>query len=186
MQDAVNAVCEHEEKVFNNNAKIYGVKFEDVKLIEGANHYACKNGMIFNRFGTEIKGGINRCGYRQVSILINGFYKTLSVHRLIMKTFKPMVDMDNLDVNHIDGNKTNNNISNLEWCTRSENVLHSFRSGLQDNVAGVKTYSLEEKEFIKNNLDMPTRKIANILGRTERTVRKYKKMYREGNNDTYK
>lgn len=155
------------------------MKFEDVKLIDNTKHYACKNGMIFNRFGTEIKGGINRCGYRQVSISINGKCKTLSVHRLILKTFNPVNNMDVLDVNHIDGDKTNNNIENLEWVTKSENVIHSYKIGLQDNVAGVKVFSDKEKEFIKENLNMPTRKIANILGRKERTIRKHKQMYRE-------
>ena len=38
--------------------------------------------------------------------------------------------MDKLQVNHIDGNKKNNNLSNLEWCTQSENQIHAFKHGL--------------------------------------------------------
>jgi len=55
--------------------------------------------------------------------------QTLTVHRLVAKSFygEPK---EKLDVNHIDGNKHNNNSNNLEWCTRQENILHAYRTGL--------------------------------------------------------
>lgn len=52
------------------------------------------------------------------------------VHRLVAATF--LDNPDNLpEVNHKDGNKQNNNVTNLEWCTRSGNKLHAYRIGLQ-------------------------------------------------------
>jgi len=39
--------------------------------------------------------------------------------------------MVNLEVNHKDGNKENNNIENLEWCTKSENQKHAYRTGIK-------------------------------------------------------
>jgi hypothetical protein len=46
--------------------------------------------------------------------------------------FIPTKDIT-LDINHIDGNKKNNCVSNLEWCTRGENLRHAFRLGLKKN-----------------------------------------------------
>ena len=57
--------------------------------------------------------------------------KVCSVHRLVMKAFKPCDEMDDLQVNHIDGNKLNNRLNNLEWSTALENIRHSFQTGLQ-------------------------------------------------------
>lgn len=52
------------------------------------------------------------------------------VHRFIMETMNPVDNMENLQVNHIDGNKQNNSVSNLEWCTCSENLKHAFSHNL--------------------------------------------------------
>ena len=70
----------------------------------------------------------------------NGYYffmastengpKPLSVHRALMMCFNPVPNQNQLQVNHIDGNCHNNYIENLEWCTRSENILHSYNTGL--------------------------------------------------------
>lgn len=72
------------------------------------------------------------------------------VHRLVMSTFK-RIDAD-MDVNHIDGNKANNILSNLEWVTKSENTRHAHLNGLFnsrnkltiDNVLEIKKLVQEE------------------------------------------
>lgn len=63
-------------------------------------------------------------GYKTTHIgLTTGKYKSKFVHRLVAETF--MENNDNKKyVNHKDGNKTNNNINNLEWVTQSENMIH--------------------------------------------------------------
>lgn len=56
--------------------------------------------------------------------------KKYSTHRLVMKAFEPNPDSDELQVNHIDGDKTNNRLENLEWTTCAENNQHKIESGL--------------------------------------------------------
>jgi hypothetical protein len=80
----------------------------------------------------ELKQQKHRDGYKKVYLTVNGKTKGHFVHRLVAKTFienpqnKPCV-------NHKDGNKTNNFVENLEWCTVSENVKHSYDKGLHEN-----------------------------------------------------
>ena len=52
---------------------------------------------------------------------VEGKKRTFRVHRLVMMAFAPVDNMESLEVNHKDGNKRNNSLSNLEWCTSSEN-----------------------------------------------------------------
>lgn len=68
-------------------------------------------------------------GYIQVALTKNGKGKTFNVHRLVAETFLPN-PLKLTQVNHIDGDKTNNNISNLEWCTQKENINHAYGTGL--------------------------------------------------------
>lgn len=68
-------------------------------------------------------------GYEFVAICIDGVRKALPVHRLVAKAFLPNPE-NKPQVNHIDGNKLNNRLDNLEWATAKENVDHAVRTGL--------------------------------------------------------
>jgi len=71
------------------------------------------------------------------------------VHRLVAQTFIPN-PLNLPEVNHIDGNKLNNCVDNLEWCTRSNNVKHAYNTGLNKGPQGVKSGNckLSEKDII--------------------------------------
>lgn len=82
-------------------------------------------GQIRNKkTGRILKQAHQNTGYTIVSLRKNNSTKTYSVHRLVMETFEPREDADKFDVNHKDWDKTNNHLSNLEWTTRKENLLH--------------------------------------------------------------
>ncbi len=76
--------------------------------------------------GTILKGTISNNGYHMVH-LRNKIDKYCSIHRLVMKAFCPCENQDVLEINHKDGNKTNNALENLEWVNRIEN-MRSYRS----------------------------------------------------------
>lgn len=72
---------------------------------------------------------IDNLGYPQVTLCKNGHRKYLRIHRIVAKSFIP--NPNNYPcVNHIDGNKRNNCISNLEWCNHSYNTIHALNTGL--------------------------------------------------------
>lgn len=83
------------------------------------------------KHGAYLKFGKTGTGYYQVNLVKDGRNKIVSsrVHRLVASTFIP--NPENLpEVNHIDGNKLNNNVDNLEWVSRSENIRHALKKGL--------------------------------------------------------
>lgn len=82
-------------------------------------------GMQFRK-GQKITLGLNKNGYLQVSLYKDNKRKVVYVHRIIAETFISDEDFSKT-VNHKDGNRLNNAISNLEWCTYSENNTHSYQ-----------------------------------------------------------
>jgi hypothetical protein len=87
------------------------------------------NGDVYSkRTRRKMKSSKNHNGYLYVQFSVNNKKKNFYIHQLVAKAFienpenKPFV-------NHKDFNKTNNHISNLEWCTNSENMKHAFSKG---------------------------------------------------------
>lgn len=90
-------------------------------------------------------------GYRQCSLSLDGMAKTVLVHRALMMAFAPIGNYASMQVNHIDGIKTNNDLSNLEWVTAKENALH------RHHVLNKKTVST--RRGADNGYARPVRKI---------------------------
>lgn len=121
----------------------------------------------------------NRAGtdYQIINLSkLDGSKRTFRVHRLVMMAFSPVENMDELEVNHIDGNKKNNKLENLEWCTASENQIHAFKTGLNKSRGGEesnfskltnddvkKVFELREKGLLQ-------REIAEIVGCTKSNI----------------
>ena len=73
----------------------------------------------------EVFGETTKQGYQRVNLSFGKTSKKFYVHRLVCQSFLKN-EQSKPFVNHIDGNKLNNNVQNLEWCTASENERHSF------------------------------------------------------------
>ena len=97
-------------------------------------------GRVKNKIsGKILKTHINKDGYEKVDIRVNGERKSKAVHRLVAKAFVENPNPEEFtEINHIDGNKLNNNMYNLEWTNRSGNIQHAFDHGLILPMSGEK------------------------------------------------
>lgn len=101
---------------------------EQWRIIQGFENYAVSShGEVMNKkTGKLLRPNTDQKGYLEVWLSSNGKRKKFSVHRLVALSFLTN-EKGKPQVNHIDGNKSNNDVSNLEFVTNSENILHSFR-----------------------------------------------------------
>lgn len=99
--------------------------------------------IINNISGHIIVGDINNAGYYRVCLYQNGKHKKFFRHRLVAEHF---LDNSNCykEVNHIDGDKSNNYYKNLEWCTKSQNEQHAWQHKLKKYNKGI----IANKPFI--------------------------------------
>ena len=105
------------------------MEFKDIIGYESL-YEISKNGIIRNKKkGKVLKPSIDSSGYYQVHFSKNGKSKKIRVHRLVAENFI-LNPFNKSQVNHIDGNKLNNDFSNLEWVTASENIRHAWANGL--------------------------------------------------------
>lgn len=96
------------------------------------NNYECNEfGQIRKVGKQELKNTYaDKQGYERVGVYFNGKDHSIRVHNLIMNAFYGEKPFDKAEINHIDGNKMNNRLDNLEWCTKSENMQHALKNDL--------------------------------------------------------
>lgn len=106
-----------------------------------------------------LKSCKDKDGYLLIGLHKNHKLKTVRIHRLVAKSFIPNLE-NKPQVNHKDGNKQNNNVDNLEWCTMLENIKHAWKNGLMKIHYGKGKNSKKAK--IIYQIDPKTNKIINI------------------------
>lgn len=100
-------------------------------------------------------------GYKKVDLSANGVARNHFVHRLVAKAFLPN-DKALPCVNHLDSDRGNSHVSNLEWCTSQENTRHMIKQGRNNPLSGIdhpqsrKTHCLRGHEFSEVNTYRPT------------------------------
>jgi len=98
--------------------------------VKSLNRKVLTKGRRFREVKQKIlTSGKNKYGYVQISLSKKGIRKCFRIHRIVAKHFCENYS-EQLQVNHLDGNKLNNEYSNLECCTASENMLHAYATGL--------------------------------------------------------
>ena len=106
--------------------------FKPVQGYEGLYSISAE-GVVYTHGRRRVKAGplrqgTTKKGYKFVNLYKDGQGKSEYVHRLVAKHF--LLDLEKETVNHRDGDKTNNQVSNLEWATQKENRNHAITHGL--------------------------------------------------------
>lgn len=173
------------------NLKIKKEEFKDIKGYEGLYQIGTNGTVISLPRVKKNKGGsyitkkktlvmqINKFGYN--SVCLTDTYHTkkkIDIHRLVAVNFIPNPD-EKEQVNHLDGNKSNNSVSNLEWSTRKENMAHAVELGLM--ARGEKHWksslTKDEVKVIKNLLKTKlfnNQQIAVLVNQSRQTISRIK------------
>lgn len=125
--DNLEAKCAALTDLFGDVKEIFGFKYR---------YFITSKGLIFSLASGELKQlnptmrGKNRNQYLFVRLEFEGKLKGVNIHRLVAENFLGPKPSDEHVINHIDGNKQNNDVSNLEWTTVAGNTQHAYRTGL--------------------------------------------------------
>ena len=144
----------------DNENKYENEEWKDIpyEIIDGIEGYKISNcGRLKNRTGKISEGYNHKSGYLWVSIAP----KRYLLHRLVAKAF--LLNPDNKEqVNHIDGNKSNSCVNNLEWCSHQENQIHKVNSGLSNITKKIIQYDLQMNKIKEFNSQMDASRELNI------------------------
>lgn len=146
---------------------------EEWKNIEDSNYRVSSEGRVMNKSERILKERISRHGYVNYTLYIGGKPVGMTAHRLVASAF--LKDgKEGLEVNHLDGNKRNNCVDNLEWCTKGENARHAYLTGLRVPVAGNSKLNIWQRKRIRMaktvTPDISYRSLGSIFGVSAATI----------------
>ena len=148
-----------------------------IKSLRRYNPDSGKHGMWYKERIMAIN--LDKDGYQVVHLSKDGRCKLCKVHRLVLSSFDRQYC--DLQVNHVDGNKENNNLKNLEWVTISENIKHAYKTGLKSQLGSKNNQSkLIEEEVLEiielfKTTDLNNREIGDRYSVNDETIRNIRK-----------
>lgn len=89
------------------------------------NYFITKDSKVYNKHNKIMSPADNGKGYLILNLRVDGGNKCKAIHRLVAEAFIPN-PLNLPEVNHIDGNRQNNSVENLEWITHGNNIKHSY------------------------------------------------------------
>lgn len=104
---------------------------EKIRIVKGAPYFVDEDGNVWSQRTGKLRllnGWVHGTGYKRVCLRLDNSDVHKYVHRLVLQAF--LGDNPGLQVNHKNGIKTDNRLSNLEWVTAAENLAHARRNGL--------------------------------------------------------
>lgn len=115
-------------------------------------YFITEDGKVWSEYSNKfISSREDKDGYLKVRIactdLPSGRW-SISIHRLMLEVYKPFKGMELFQVNHIDGDKKNNRLDNLEWATCKENIQHAIDNNLRSKVNGSAKLTEEQVHLI--------------------------------------
>lgn len=164
--------------------------------VKGFEEYSVDTkGIVFSKKNKPLKYSINHNGYCIVNFYVNGKRKGFGVHTIVANQFIPNSDKSKTQVNHKNGDKTDNSVENLEWVTPKENMKHSVEHlgrkygwhnekaiSCYDVKTGIKKYDfsslLEAAQFLfDSNVNKKVRFVEQSIYRALNNFRKTYKGY---------
>lgn len=122
---------------------------EEIKYNSKYNCYVSNMGYIIRGNGQKSYPTKRSDGYYVVR---DGKGMTRRIHRIVAETFLKCTN-SNMEVNHKDGNKSNNKLNNLEWTTRGDNLEHAYRTGLRKTTKGSCKLTISDAQKIYDSWD---------------------------------
>lgn len=129
------------------------------------------DGRVYYYTGQLRKNHLDTNGYESVGLGLHGRFR---VHRLVAEAFMPIHPVDKDEVNHKDGNKLNNQLTNLEWATSSENKRHAIETGLVTHKSCLEQWQIDKARHWLREGYYNAKQVAGILGVSTATISKIK------------
>ena len=121
-------------------------QFKMGSLFDGLYSITNDGRLYSNRRNKFLRPSTDKYGYLYYVISIDGVRKTLKAHRLVAQAFIPN-PKNKPQVNHIDSNRQNNNVKNLEWVTAKENIQHAVKNKRFENMAIINSERMKKSKL---------------------------------------